>query len=125
MMPRYAKVSVPAPLVQRLRALIDARPELGYRSPSDALTECLRQRLRELDDIAPAVAEKRAHAPGPRAGERLWIPTCDGCSGPTRRLLYLPGDARGPVATERLYVHWSCTSCGARNFLPSNRWVPA
>lgn len=46
---RYAKVSIPAALWERLGAALASHPELGYRSPSDAVTECVRRLVEGLE----------------------------------------------------------------------------
>lgn len=117
---RYAKVSVPAHLMERLAAIISSRPELGYRSASDAVTECLRSRVEELSHVA-AIAYERSPALEGGEGD-LWIPACPDCGTERRDLVFLPGDENGPVSRERLHGHWTCVTCGQRNSLPKSEW---
>lgn len=118
---RYSKVSVPADLMERLSAIIAARPELGYRSASDAVTECLRRRVDELGSLLwyqerGSIEPQDDHA-------HLWVPVCTHCGRADARVVQLPGDEAGPAHVEKLFAYWSCRTCGARNQLPSNRWT--
>lgn len=119
---RYSKVSVPAHLMERLTAIITSRPELGYRSASDAVTECLRRRVDELGSIAWFADSKTSIESAP-AHHEIWIPVCAHCGRADERVVQIPGDSNGPAHSEKLFAHWSCRTCGARNQLPSSRWT--
>lgn len=124
MVVRYSKVSVPAHLMERLTAIISARPELGYRSASDAVTECLRRRVDELGSIG-AVWYGDAVKPLEPEDEHahLWVPVCPHCARADARVVQMPGGAEGPANPDRLFAHWTCRGCGARNQLPTARWA--
>lgn len=46
---RYSKVSIPHALMERLGAIVEAHPELGYRSPTDAATRAIQKHVEELE----------------------------------------------------------------------------
>lgn len=121
---RYSKVSVPAHLMERLTAIITARPELGYRSASDAVTECLRRRVDELGNIGMLWYKHDATIePSGHDDAHLWVPVCSHCGRPDAKVVQVPGSEEGPAHSDKLFAHWTCRTCGARNQLPSNRWT--
>lgn len=46
---RYSKVSIPEPLMDRLAAILEEHPELGYRSPTEAATRAVQKEVEALE----------------------------------------------------------------------------
>lgn len=65
-MAAYFKLSVPVGLAERFEAVRVRRPELGYRSRSEAMMDVLRRGLEALE-AAPSSPPKST-APPPRRG---------------------------------------------------------
>lgn len=45
----YSKVSIPEPLVRRVESLLNANPNWGYRSPTEAMTDAIRRWVEERE----------------------------------------------------------------------------
>lgn len=44
----YKKISLPEPLIKRIKKLIKSRPDLGYISPSDFVRHVVIEKLEKL-----------------------------------------------------------------------------
>lgn len=69
---RYFKASIPAELAERLQVLIGQHPELGYRSPTQAVNEAVRRFLLDLEErVAVDKAVREAGSVPRRVRERF------------------------------------------------------